>query len=174
MSYVSSLSAAYFTKLEIKNCKFRKSSWLPFVSGNWTALPSQDLTYSRRWGCLNYHAHHHRHNHGSATLWSLSSPSSSGRRGFHQQHQRTIQTWWDVFEEKKHGLPCISYFENNSKITTPGYNGNGLWELRAPPLSARVGLTGPNQDMLDISSRRLVITEWQHQTLPVPAAKTGE
>ena len=68
MSYVSSLSAAYFTKLEIKNCKFRKSSWLPFVSGNWTALPSQDLTYSRRCVCLNDQGHHHRQDHGGASM----------------------------------------------------------------------------------------------------------
>ena len=110
--------------------------------------------------CLNDHGHQHRHNHGCVSIiiviivtitvvsqWSWSSTSSSGRRGFHQQHQRTIQNWWDAFEEKKHGLPCVSYLENNSKITTAGYNGNGLWELRAPSLSARVGLTGSNQDI---------------------------
>ena len=101
------------------------------------ALPSQDLTYSWRWVCLNDHGDHQRHQVGRGFTNSTSAQFRLG----------------GTFLMKKHGLPCISYLENNSKITTPGYNGNGLWELRAPPLSARVGLTGPSQDICWIFSQ---------------------
>ena len=143
MLYVS-LSTAYFTKLKLKIVNFVKAH------GYILPVATERHSRAKTWlilggGCVSMIMVITIVTITVVSQWSWSSTSSSGRRGFHQQHQRTIQTWWDAFEEKKHGLPCVSYLENNSKITTAGYNGNGLWELRAPSLSARVGLTGSNQ-----------------------------
>ena len=145
MLYVS-LSTAYFTKLKLKIVNFVKAHGyiLPVATGRHSRAKTWLILGG---GCVSMIMVITIVTITVVSQWSWSSTSSSGRRGFHQQHQRTIQTWWDAFEEKKHGLPCVSYLENNSKITTAGYNGNGLWELRAPSLSARVGLTGSNQDI---------------------------
>ena len=145
MLYVS-LSTAYFTKLKLKIVNFVKAHGyiLPVATGRHSRAKTWLILGG---GCVSMIMVITIVTITVVSQWSWSSTSSSGRRGFHQQHQRTIQNWWDAFEEKKHGLPCVSYLENNSKITTAGYNGNGLWELRAPSLSARVGLTGSNQDI---------------------------
>ena len=173
MLYVS-LSTAYFTKLKLKIVNFVKAHGyiLPVATGRhsraktWLILGggcvsmimvitivtitvvsqwSWSSTSSQSWVCLNNHRHH-RHDHGCVSMIMVINIviRSEGVSPTAPAHNSDLV---GRFWRKKHGLPCVSYLENNSKITTAGYNGNGLWELRAPSLSARVGLTGSNQDI---------------------------